>query len=929
MKHASQRLRRHLRWLLIGGVVLVVPITYLRFTTPQESSPQQILVEADHFAWLYNWPKAEPLYQKAEKLFIQAGDQRGAMAARLGVIRSQVDSGSVPDLSAELASDLRTPLVRSDQNLMLRCLLTKAAVDQERNEASAEELWKEVLELATNLGEKRWVARARAELGIIAFLDGDVTKSTTMIKSGLTSMLLHGDLAGEVMYGSVVGNGLVEMGEPREGLGYCEILLGIAASAKDMGFPFPAYLGKARALVALHREEEARKLLEETLARTKALNARLEQVDVLIALGKQAWAAKQPQAAIGHFENAAELSRAGNFRHALAWSLYELGKAQQETGQLDRAETTMQSALETMREVEDRYHLPLHLGLLAEIKAEQGQWRDAQELFSNAADVVDGLLVNAPSAQAESYLISTLSDVYSGSFELAAKLNETDFAYRMIERARGRSIADILRSRGPRPKELSETESAAARQVSRLQIKLVHAVEPSDRARLLDQLFEAEQLLTPDGSPNTRLQAAALSSKTVDLTKLRRALRGDEVILEYVLEEPRSFCISITREQASIVPLSAGRKAIEDLVGQYLASVKAGSTANDEAAALYSVLLRPISGQDEHERLVIIPDGVLNGLPFGALVDSAGQYVLSSHVVTYAPSATVLYLLRNAKRTQRTTFAFLGVGGVDYQAWSGAPTVHRTTGRSEAPEGLDGLFGLIPSELRNLAGSQQEVIASATALGAPATLLFGRRATEDVFKSEPLGSFAVIHMAVHAVASEKFPDQSALILEGDTSGKEDGLLQVREIRRLPLNADLVSLSACDAARGEINGEDGIANLVRAFLLAGSRTVLASLWSASDDFTPALMKRFYEHLGSGEDEGSALQHAKLDMMQEFGDRSLPVYWAGFTLTGDAAVPLSTPPEQRGFADLTSRSRDSTSNPTPTAVFPVDTFRKAGP
>jgi CHAT domain-containing protein len=914
-------------WWLLAGVVLAVGIVSLRLSSSHKDTPQQLLADADRLAWLYNWPNAGALYEEAEKRFVQAGDKRGAMAAKLGLIRAQIDSGSLPNLSGELEADLQNPLVRSDRNLLLRCLVTKAAVDQEMNEASAEDLWKQILGVAKALGEKGWEARAQAELGIIAFLAGDVTQSTTMIKAGLTEMLLHRDLAGEVMYGSVVGNGLVEMGEPREGLAYCEILLGIAASTKHMGFPFPAYLGKARALVALGREEEARRLLEQTLAQTKVMNARLEQVDVLIALGKQSWAVKHPQEAMEYFEQASELSRAGNFHHTLAWSLYELGKAEQETGQLDQAEETMRSALETMREVDDKYHLPLHLALLAEIKAEKGQWREARALFSNAADVVDGMLVDVPSPRAESYLISTLGDVYSGSFELAAKRNETAFAFEMIERARGRSIADILRNRSPKPEP--EAEPAAARQVSQLQIELLHAESPSDRRQLLDRLFEAEQLLTPGGIQKTGLQAAALGNKPIDLLQVRSELRRDEMVLEYVLEDPTSFCISITREQANVIALPAGRKQIEDLVEKYLNDVKSDTTGHDDAVQLYAVLLQPMFGKAEKARLVIIPDGALNGLPFDALIDSHGNCVLTSHVVTYAPSATVLHVLRNVKRAPQTVVAYLGVGGVTYQASTPESVVYGRAAALNPGNGSDGLFGLTLDKLRNLPGSREEVLSAAEALGAPATLLLGPQATEAAFKSEPLGSFAVIHMAVHAVASEKFPDRSALILESDASGTEDGLLQVREIRELRLNADLVTLAACDTGRGEINGEEGIANLVRAFLLAGSKTVLASLWNASDDYTPALMKRFYEHLGAGEDEGTALQQAKMDVIKEFGDSALPVYWAGFTITGDASRPLSALSRRRSFRNLTSRAAGNTSNPIPVAELPTDKFRSEGP
>jgi CHAT domain-containing protein len=103
-------------------------------------------------------------------------------------------------------------------------------------------------------------------------------------------------------------------------------------------------------------------------------------------------------------------------------------------------------------------------------------------------------------------------------------------------------------------------------------------------------------------------------------------------------------------------------------------------------------------------------------------------------------------------------------------------------------------------------------------------------------------------------------------------------LQVREIRDLSLRAELVTLSACDTGTGNLLGQEGIASLERAFLLAGAKSVIASLWPADDTFTIALMKRMYQHLADGADKGAALRQAKLDLLKEFGDQALPVYWA---------------------------------------------------
>jgi CHAT domain-containing protein len=94
----------------------------------------------------------------------------------------------------------------------------------------------------------------------------------------------------------------------------------------------------------------------------------------------------------------------------------------------------------------------------------------------------------------------------------------------------------------------------------------------------------------------------------------------------------------------------------------------------------------------------------------------------------------------------------------------------------------------------------------------------------------------------------------------------------------------------DTGNGKLLGEEGIASLERAFLLAGAKSVIASLWTADDTYTIALMKRLYQHLIDGSDKGAALQQAKVDLLKEFAEAA-PVYWAGFTLVGDGASPLA--------------------------------------
>jgi CHAT domain-containing protein len=189
--------------------------------------------------------------------------------------------------------------------------------------------------------------------------------------------------------------------------------------------------------------------------------------------------------------------------------------------------------------------------------------------------------------------------------------------------------------------------------------------------------------------------------------------------------------------------------------------------------------------------------------------------------------------------------------------------------------------------LGDIPNTRDEIMAASRAIAGQSKLLLGGDATEAAIKSQPLETFDIIHIATHGVPSPEFPDRAALVLAPDPQGREDGLLQAREIRKLPLRAQLVTLSACDTGVGSLEGEEGVANLIRAFLFAGSKAVVASLWMTSDVFTAQLMERFYRYLARGEDPSSSLRQAKLDLIQRFGTNAVPFYWAGFVTVGDGS------------------------------------------
>src|ERR1700737_4202808 len=148
-------------------------------------NPEILLKEANRLAWLFNWPKAEPLYIRAEQLFREKRDSRNETYARVGRIRAQSERMSWVDVSDMLGQQLEVPVAKSDPKLRLWCLTAKGYTDLEINRASAKRAWTEAQAIAHQLGETQWESRAKGELGIIGFLEGDSPRAATRVGDAL------------------------------------------------------------------------------------------------------------------------------------------------------------------------------------------------------------------------------------------------------------------------------------------------------------------------------------------------------------------------------------------------------------------------------------------------------------------------------------------------------------------------------------------------------------------------------------------------------------------------------------------------------------------------------------------------------------------------------------------------------------------------
>jgi len=858
-----------------------------RTESDTSNDPQELLAEANRLFWLNNGPRAAPLYAKAENLFANEGDTRNALYSKVGRLRSNAETMSFVELSQFLNEQIQRPIVRNDPSLHLWCLIAKGYTDIEIDYRASKRDWLEAQDIAKSLGEDQWVTRASGELGLIGFLEGNPGRAARLLGGALLSTMASGDTGGQVRFLELIGTGFEEVNRHAEALKFFERAIKLAESNPDSGLPFMAYEGKAQSLVSLGKPNEAKDVLEDALTKARSEQKRGHEAQLLILLGKLAAQIGNTREGIASLEEAGQFATRVQFFRMEADAMFELAKLYRDSGDLATADARATQGLVASQRVGDRYYVPRNLTILADLKARRGHLSEANALYEQAEDVIEGMLISVDEPYWNSSVAAAMSQTYLQHFELVAKSGSAPDAFRVLERVRGRTLDWALEDRTAIQATDSGQTAALETNISNLQTQLMQTNLPVQREELLEDLVENERRLglawTRDDAPNQRLpvQPAALKNVQADL-------KPDEVLLEYVLDDPRSFCVAVTHGAAHILTLSAGRKRIEELTRQFVDEVHAKRTGVEPSKQLFGLLLGSVP-EASANRIIIAPDGVLNLLPFEALRDDTGEYLLKSHIISYMPSGTVLDVLSRVERHERAPRPFLGIGDVAYENQGGAgsrlPPPTTVPGRI-----LRGMADLSGMELHDLPQTREEVEEIGKIVGRDAVMLLGKDATETAFKKQPLDQFRVLHLAVHGFTDTQYPERSALVLGTDPKSGDDGLLQVREIVRLRLNADLTTLSACDTGVGKLQGQEGVSNLVEAFLVAGSKSVVASLWSADDTFASALMDRFYQRLSVGEDTSSALRNAKLDLLAKYGDQVSPFYWAAFVAVGETSTPI---------------------------------------
>ena len=829
---------------------------------------EAVLQRALHFADLYNWHASRPYFTKAEQLFEASGDKRNALYARLGAIRAGADQAPITDLSYRLAQELATnPILQSDKELRMFCLIVKGDFDGEIDVPVMRRDWTEVAALAKELGNAKWQYRAQGQLGFADFYDGDLAAAQRNVGTALIAATSAADAGAQIFYLSATANGLLSQQMNDQAITYAERAITIAEANPDAGYPILAQHARLLAMVQSGRIEGARTEVNLLLGRAEALNDRYQIADLDSTASQIARAQNDMPKAIAFLKEALRQEETG-YGSATPQRQTDLSELYRLNGNLSKAEEFARSAADSAQSSGYIPRIPAALHTLAQVQISQHKYAEADRTYDRAAIIQDMMIGNADTTLGKTALIKAASDLYAKHFALVAEhLGNTEKAFAIIEQVRGRVMTDLLMAGGNTSPESLEAE----KKIARLRLKLTTARSDREIRELRDEIFLAEQ--SRSIAPEISILKTNVH-RAITLKELQASLSRSELVLEYVVDDPASYCLVITREDAHIVKL-AGKQIISPLVSTYLSEVKAKHPAHDEARRLYDVLMDPIPEAQSNEQLVIVRDGPLHLVPFDALLDRHNDYVVQSTTVVYSPSASSFFLLRTAAHPKNSAPTVLAVGDVPYDRSNLRP--------SAVTRGYNG------SALSNLPGSREEALAAAAAFPSESRmLLLGDDATESAFKKA--SNRRVIHLAVHAIANETRPERASLVLLSDPAHDEDGFLQASEIVQLPLNADLVVLSACDTAVGPLEGQEGVSTLSQAFLLAGARTVVSTLWSVEDETTLYLMKDFYSELNRKKRVPDALAAAKRTMLKTYGAKAVPYYWAGFTVEGVVEPPL---------------------------------------
>jgi len=624
----------------------------------------------------------------------------------------------------------------------------------------------------------------------------------------------------------------------------------------------------------LGKPHEALEFFQRNLAAIRELGGNSEgEAALLTNIGFIYYELGDYAKSLENYQNALSIYRATGHRLGEIKILTNIGGIYNDLGNSQKAIAYHQQALINSRKISygaGEIQILTNIGLIYE---EEGDYQKSFEYYSQS---ITSLELNRNMITVEelrALSASGASGIYEHAVFSLLKLNRPVDAFNYAERAKARTFLDFLGNQQINPKgsenlQLIEQEkqlgteiSAIERQISLIQnnstlnntleeIGNLNSALESKRKEYLNILFQL-QLSNPEYASLVGMSPLILE----EVQQMLREQAPDTTLVAYFVGDQETAIFVISSNSFDVESVSIDRNDLRKLAENLREQMKKDPILPDawqtSASTLYDSLIRPVQNHLPRtmaiapSRLGIIPDDLLHYIPFG-LLSNGKIALLDNYSIFYAPSVSSLKFIFEKRHPRADKLLALA-----------SPNVPPNPYLYYAIEEAQAAASLYESQT-----------------------LINADATEGRFK-KLAREYGIIHIAAHSDYISAYPMFSAILL-AEESG-EDGRLETHEIFDLDLyQTDLVVLSACETHLGELSSGDELIGLERAFIRAGTPSILSTLWSVDDAATARLMRLFYTHLKAGVSKGDALRLAQMETRDEYPE---PYYWAGFVLVGD--------------------------------------------
>lgn len=660
--------------------------------------------------------------------------------------------------------------------------------------------------------------------------------------------------------------------------------------------------------------------------------------DTLHSIGRVYAGLREYAKATEFYRRALSLKQSIGDRRGEAQALHSIGALYAMRGRHATALEYYQRALTLRRAAGDGDGEAATLTAIAHAERARGNLGAAQSAVEQALDTIESLRTRLLSRDLRASYAATRQASYELYIEVLMRQHEHStgagfdaMAFEASERARGRSLletlaetrADVRAGVDPVLLERERAIQQALNAKEQYRVRLMTAGHTKEQAEAVEA--ELRSLLADYQQVQAHMRAASpryaalTQPEPLRLREIQAQLDGETLLLEFSLGQQRSFVWAVTRD-ALVSAVLPPRAAIERQARRLHQLLRTGGNRLAQGpvklalAQASGLLLGGLAGRLTAKRLLVVPDGALHYVPFGALpmpdvrpvdayapaaasgfgprTDETSSPLVQTHEIVVLPSASALAVLDDRPvdgRASRSVAVFADPVFDVHDAR--AASIRRAAGTSTAmsvASDLERAAKDTGTMLGRLPFSRREANAITAMVGAgEAFAAVDFDASRATLGALDLSQYRVLHFATHALVNSRHPELSGIVLSlVDERGRpQDGFLRVHEIYTLKIRADLVVLSACQTALGKDVRGEGLVGLTRAFMYAGAPRVVVSLWNVSDQAAAELMTRFYRAMFvEGLRPPAALRAAQIALSREPRWQA-PYYWAGFVLQGN--------------------------------------------